>query len=441
MAQQAVRKQAETEAPRRRAARVPAVKTGMEPIDYTRWRITINDPDQFMAFMRDYPNKQGVTLFLYRLLPKIDLTLIQLQESNIQKGGCDDLAIFAQEAVAEKWGRGKYNIRMTDSNRPDGQRQVIQTCQYKLLDVEKPPVYDVRTLLLGHSDNIDEVNRLIAMGVLVRDAGGAPRLRTAADSPIAATAPPPAATPSDATATGLLYQIAVEAFKSSRQSPADHVKDTIEIAKLMRDSTPQTPQPSIDQIADAVVARMGGGRGPSDPFAGWERVQAFVERIGGGAANPAPAAPVATGETGAAWAPYAAEIMREARAFWPQIIFGIQTLRGNREKKPEQQQNGVPMLPLHQRIETIFKSAFQSMQRGITGAQFAAWLCMSGEFPGGLEAFEFLKPGGAAGVVTMAGTHPMGVQVLNDAALRAQLEVFLGDFFSFDPRAAASLDG
>lgn len=441
MAQQAVRNAPETTVRRTRSPRLPRLKTGSAAPDYTRWRITINDPDQFMEFMRNYPNPQGVTLFLYRLKPKIDVTLIGQKETNIQKGPIADLNLWSIEAIAEKFGRGWYNARVTDSNRPEGQTQVVQSCVYKLSDAEKPPVYDVRTLELANPDNIDEVNRLIASGVLVRDGSGMPRLRMATDSPVAAAATAAPAAHEDSTATGLLYQIAIEAFKSSRQSPTEHVRDSIEIAKLMRPDAP--PTPSIDQIADAVVARMGGtgGRASADPFAGWERVQAFVERIGGGAAaNPAPV-PAATGEAGSAWAPYAADIIREARAFWPQIVFGIQELRKDRQKKPEQQQNGVPMLPLTQRIETIFKSAFQSMQRGITGAQFAAWLCMSGEFPGGLEAFEFLKPGGAAGVITMASGHPVGAQVINDAALRAQLDVFLADFFSFDPSAAASLAG
>lgn len=448
MAQQAVRKQApavETAAPRRRAPRPPQVKTGTEAPNYERWRLTINNPDEFMAFMRGYPNPQGVTLFLYRLKPKIDLTLIGQEETNIQKGGYDDLSLFSVEAVAEKFGRGQYNVRMTDSNRPDGQRQVIQACQYKLFDVDKPPVYDVRTLLLAHNDNIDEVNRLLASGVLVRDGLGAtPRLRTATDAPATMGAPVYAApaAPADRSATDLLYQIAVEAFKSSRQSPTEHVRDSIEIAKLMR---PETPAFSVDQIVESVVTRLGGApRGvAADPFAQWEKVQSFIERAGGIVAERAgvvvnPAA--AGGGDGSSWAPHVAGILSEVRAFWPEVLHGLQMLRAQKPGAPVETQNGggLQLLPLNQRIEAIIKTGFETMRRGITGEQYAMWLCTSGEFPGGLEAFTYLKPAGAAGLITMAGMDPRGAAIVNDATVRPQLDLFLASFFSFDPAAASA---
>jgi hypothetical protein len=79
------------------------------------------------------------------------------------------------------------------------------------------------------------------------------------------------------------------------------------------------------------------------------------------------------------------------------------------------------------------------MRRGVTGQQFAQWLCLSGEMPGGLEAFNFLKPAGAAGLVAMSATNPIGAQIVNDAALRPQLDRFLADFFSFNPAGSAAV--
>lgn len=448
MAQQAVKRQSKTDeisAPRRRAPRLPVAPTASEPPSYERSRMTINDPEEFLSFMRAYPNPQGVTLFLYRLKPKIDLSLIGLEETNIQKGGIGDLALWGAEAIAEKFGRGQYNARVTDSNRPDGQRQVIQSCQYKLMDVEKPPVYDVRTLVLGHAENIDEVNRLIAAGMLVRDANGSPRLRTAADVSGAAAVPLAYSSvpPGDQNATSLLMQIALEAFKTSRQSPSDAVKDVIGIAQLLRPEKHDVP--SIDQIAEAVVAKLGAGaaRGPADPFANWERVQGFIDRAAGAAVsqvNPAGAAAPA-GEGGSSWAPHVAPIISAVREFWPEVLQGLRMLRAEREPAAVDQNEGVnmerlPLLPLDQRIETIFKAGFNSMRQGVTGTQFAAWVC--GEMAGGLEAFEFLKPQGAQGMLTMAAMHPQGRVVVNDAAMRPQLEKFLNEFFLFVGSAPAS---
>jgi hypothetical protein len=438
MAQQGVRNAVETPVRRTRSPRLPVAKTSNEAPSYERSRMTINDPEEFLNFMRGYPNPQGVTLFLYRLKPKIDLTLIGLEETNIQKGPIADLPLWGVDAIGEKFGRGLYNARVTDSNRPEGQKQVIQTCQYRI-DGEKAPVYDVRTLVLSHAENIDEVNRLIAAGTLVRDASGSPRLKTAADIPVS-SAPVAAAAPVDVSATQTLHQIALEAFKQSRQSPSEAIKDFIAISQSLH---PPAPALSVDQIVEAVVTRLGGTpRGAAaDPFAQWERVQGFIDRAAGVAAAGIsvanPAAPA--GDAGASWAPYVAPILQEVRSLWPEILNGLMMLRDRRgaaQPPAAAEQNGVlHMLPMDKRIETIFKAGFESMRRGITGADFAAWLCLSGEFPGGLEAFNVLKPAGAAGLVTMARMNPQGARIVDDAQIKPQLDLFLASFFSFDPTA------
>ena len=199
MAQQATRTRTETTAippPVVGKARPGKAKIPNNPTDYTRHRLTFTDPDAFWAYMTDYPNKDGVTMYLYRIRPVIDLSLIGLRESNIQKGGYGDLKLFSRDAVGEKFGRGEFQVKVTDSNRPEGQKEVVRSCQYKILEGEKAPVYDPRTLVLSHADNIDEVNRQIMLGVLVRDASGTPRIRTAGDAsvPIPAAAVPPPAT-------------------------------------------------------------------------------------------------------------------------------------------------------------------------------------------------------------------------------------------------------
>lgn len=236
-----------------------------------------------------------------------------------------------------KIGRGLYNARVTDSNRPEGQRQVIQTCQYKV-DCEKAPVYDVRTLVLGHAENIDEVNRLVAGGVLVRDSQGAPRLKTAADNPVSSAPVMVAAPAVDQSATTVLLQIAMEAFKSSRQSPSEAVKDFIGIAQLIQPKTPP-----VDEIVEAVVARLGGSpRGAAaDPFAQYEKVQGFLDRAIGSVferqgINPAAAAAaVVSGESGSSWAPHIAPIMQEIRAFWPEVLHGLRMLKAEQRAAPQ----------------------------------------------------------------------------------------------------------
>jgi len=437
MAQQAVRKQAETTPV---IARSPRVGGGKKPFvpDYSRVRHTFTDPDAFFAFMQSYPNRSGVTLYLYRVFPKIDLSLIGHTESNIQKGGYEDLPLYSFDAVTKNFGRGTYQIKVVDSNRPEGEKEVVRSCTYEINDTDKPAVYDLRTLKLSEPKNNDEINRLIVQGVLVRDAStGAPRLRTAADiAPVAAAAPVAAV---DTSANALIVQFAMEAFKSTRQSPSEAVKDMISIAQAIQPAP--VAAPSIEQIADAVAVRLGGAGRGADPFAGWERVQAFIERAGGVAAavNPEGAPAGAAGDGGASWAPYLANIISEARAFVPELVGAWYQLRSSSATAAAAPADGVlEMLPLDKRIETIFKAGFQSMQRGITGHQFAQWLCLSGEMPGGLEAFNVLKPAGVVGLVAMASTNPMGARIVNDPVLRPQLDRFLSDFFAFDPVGSAA---
>lgn len=209
MAQQATKKQTETAVmppPIARRGRPMKGKVPNEPTDYTRHRLTFNNAEAFMVYMAGYPNRDGITMYLYRLFPKIDLSLIGQRESNIQKGGYDDLQLFTRDAVAEKFGRGDYQVKVVDSNRPEGTREIVRSAQYRIPDADKPAIYDPRTLILAHADNIDEVNRQIMLGVLVRDASGTPRIRTAGDAsvpiPAAAVPPPGPATSSAATSSG-----------------------------------------------------------------------------------------------------------------------------------------------------------------------------------------------------------------------------------------------
>jgi hypothetical protein len=443
MAQQAAKKHVSTPESvplRTPSPRVGKVKTGAW--DYSRFRIAINDPDAFMDYMRGYPSTEGVTLFLYRLLPPIDLSLIGAKESNIQKGGYGDLNLFSVDAVAEKFGRGKYNIRVTDSNRPDGQREVVKSCQYKINDAERAPVYDLRTLLLGHPDAIDEVNRLIAAGILVRDASGAPRLRTAADAPGPAAVAVPAAAP-DLLTRDVLGSVLISLINRNTASPHDAVKDTIEVARLLHPASPPFDiEALVERVAARIVGNKNGGRS-EDAFQVYERIEGFLSRYGGGS-KPSAAAQngAVVRESGArSWVPHLPALFSEARLLIPEITGMLRELRAERAAiaaggEPQaggqqvQRQQQQPMT-LEQRVEQIFRLGFQKMQEGVTGYDFAAYVC--GFHPGGLDVYRFLEPQGTAGLMALAAMNPAARGLVNDPQIRPQLEAFLTDFFSFDP--------
>ena len=444
MAQQAVKKQVPAVGLpplRTPSPRVGKVKPGAW--DYARWRITISDPDAFMDFMRGYPNPDGVTLFLYRLQPPIDLSLIGHKESNIQKGGYGDLNLFSFESVAEKFGRGKYNVKVTDSNRPEGQKEVIKGCQYKISDSEKAPVYDIRTLKLADPDAIDEVNRLISTGVLVRDAGGAPRLRTAADAAGPAPAPVAPVGAGDLLSRDVLGQVLISVLNRSSANPHDAVKDTIEVARLLH-----PPQVDFEGMIERVVTRLGGlGKGAprEDAFSVYERIDGFLTKFGG---KPAAAASnVGSGngvsENGGpkSWVPHLPAVLSEARMLIPEVLAMLRELRAEREAVGAPVQNGGQLqqqkqLTIEQRIEQVVRTGFQKMNEGVNGFDYAAYVC--GFMPGGLEVYRFLEPQGAVGLIALCAMNPAARPLVNDLQIRPQLETFLNDFFSFDPAGESS---
>ncbi len=448
MAQQAARKQAENPADvtgfpsaRERSPRPPAGKTGVAPVGYDRCRLTFTDPDAFLKFMRGYPQREGVTFFLYRLRPRIDLSQVGLRESNIQKGGYEDLPLFTPEAVAEKFGRGHYQVKVTDSNRTDNQREVVKSCQYKLDNADKPSIYDVRSLQLAHPDNMDEVNRLLQTGELIRDAvTNAPRIRNADDG----HPPAPAAAHSAGSELldrATLGQILTGLVTRAVASPVDQFTQFLSMAKQLE--RPPVAAFTPDQIADLVAAKLGGSRnGDGDFFANYERVQAFIEKVRGPAGEDGGAASAPAGDGWLNALPTILNSLRgvihEANVTFRQYAVMRGTApppaarpNGNGQRAAvvpiHEQQNGAPADP----IEEFAMLALQKMHEGVSGYDFAAWACAW--HPNGLQIFEFLEPQGATGTLGLLAMNPAANAILSDPARRPQVEQFLNDFFSFTP--------
>lgn len=425
----------------------PPGQSRTEPWDYTLFRRSITRPDDFMDYMRGYPGPEGVTLFLYRVLPKIDLSLIGLRESNIQKGGYSDLSLFSFEAVSEKWGNGTYNIRVADGNRPEGQKEVVKSCPYKISDAGAP-VYDIRTLVLGNQENIDEVNRQIAAGVLIRAADGFPRLRTEVDN-VASGGPAPAGG-GGVPLNDLVTKVMAGVIEKATTSPKDQLAQSIELARML---TP--PVVDIEAAIDRSLSRLGikGGNTLESEIDTYDRVARLLKRLTpGGGDSPT----VVNGVVEESWAPHLTGIISEVRAFLPELISAWGQLTGGRnnpvmaQQAPPQTppptsgvqtppapgtQAGAQPMTLEQKIEEVFTLGLHQLQQGGAGFDFATWVCSF--YPGGLEVYKYLDPHGTAGVMALLSMHPRGRAIANDAELRPKLEKFLDDFFEFDPEGGA----
>ena len=260
------------------------------------------------------------------------------------------------------------------------------------------------------------------------------------DATDVAGAPQPPAAPGAPNPSGellgrdVLGQLILGLVNRGSANPHDTVKDTIEIARMLQ---PPTPPIDVETIVERVVARLGGkangGGREVDAFANYERMETFLSKFRGPAA--AVAASAAAVDSGDSWAPHLKGIFAEARGLLAEGFAAFRELKQNGDGaiNVTPQQNGGHQQPMtmEQRIEQVFRLGYQRMQEGVTGFDYAAWVCSF--HPGGLEVYKTLEPTGAVGLIALAAMNPQARVVVNDPQIRPQLEVFLTDFFSFDP--------
>jgi hypothetical protein len=423
--------------------RGPVRKGPGRAFDYARFRIPIPNPEQFAQYLAGYPNKSGLQLYIYRLWPKIDFGLISQREHTIRK--VFEIGQMNAEWVTREFGRGKYQFKLNDKLRDKGETEVCNMV-FEITDPERPPVYDVRTLCLGASENIDEVNRLIETGALLRDPSGNPRVRTERDGPAQAPVAPVVAPPAsqELISRDMVGQMFVTIMQKAMADPSTAMAQSIEIAKLLRPDTAATPALTLEQIGELIDKRMGRAAGV-DPFSQWERIEAFLVKARGATGSVVAAATSDSVLSGIS------EVLKGAAVVIPQVISGIDflqkqrakltvTINGNGNGAPAAAgaPDGVatmemrqPAMSLADRIAEIAQMAFIKMNEGTNGFDFAAYICQWHE--GGLDVYRFLEPHGSVGVIGLLTMNPEAAPILADPVKRPQLEKFLNEFFTYDP--------
>lgn len=424
--------------PPRPATRAAFKKAGA--FDYTAYRRTLNKPEEFAAYLAGYPDKSGLMLYIYRLLPKIDLTLIGHRETSIAK--VVDPAFMNPDWVGERFGRGKYHLKLNDTNREKGQTEVVKTW-FDLEDCDKPAVYDIRTLVLSHPENIDEVNRLVTLGTLIRDASGAPRIRTDADGPAGASHSGNGSSngPAELVSRDMIGQVLMKLIGQSVENPADRMKQSIEIAKLLTPAA--SPVFNPDQLVDQVVNRltaMNGGSQRVDEFAAWERIESFLAKARGTETGV-----VAPAAEGGGWFRDAVQFITAIAQATPVVLATVDQLQRRRmaatapANAAPAANGGVQQLPqqmtLADRVAEVLQLGFTKMNEGANGWDFAAYVCI--HHPGGLEVYKFLEPNGTAGVLGLCTMNPVAAPIVSDPAKRPMIEAFLNDFFNYDTEGGA----
>jgi len=367
------------------------------------------------------------------------MSLIGQGESSIYK--TSNPAEMNGQFVASKFGRGKYMLKLSDANKPNGQQQSCTTW-FLVDDPDLTPIYDVRTLKLSDPQNQDEIQRLLQLGMLVMDGTtGAPRLKKESDDTIPSVATHNGngnGTQTELISKDMLGQVLMKVITAGTQTADSNFKQALDIAKLIRPES--TPQLNVEQIAELVAAKMQRTTTLTTPngdmFETYEKMETFIQKVRGPAA-------ALTGDGSSGWV----SVVRELIGAVPMVMAGLQQLQDarNNGRQPVQRrsQQAPPSaapaeLTLPQRIEQIAVMGFEKMREGVSGVDFASYVYYFVD--GGSEVFDLLsQQGGTQAVISLAAMSPKAGVFVRDN--RAGVQEFLDQFFSFVPQQSEEVNG
>jgi hypothetical protein len=428
-----------------------------KPIDYSKFRQAFRDCDAFAAWLAGYPDLSAVICYFYRLEPKIDLARIGAPGNYILKSV--NPSEWTPDFCARRFGRGYFLLKINDANMPAGQQERARVW-IRVDDPDLPPVYDPRTLLLSDPENADEVQRLLATGVLVRDGEfGSVRVRTEGGpvttipgSPAAPAAPGGPATPVPLFDPNMGNQVILKLLEralpsATPQTASEVLKQSFEIAdRFQVKNAPH--QPDIEEIVERLVVRLRPAAPPGSltgELEAYERVSALLDKVGAGKALDGAASP--------SWMTLVAPVLDNFLKPLAPVLIGFLASKSASAGAPSPSRpvlvasaapGGPPPAlpaypvfltadaPLMERVVQVAQLAMMKQAEGVTGFQFSSW--MVGFYPGGLEIYEFLEArGGRVGCMGLLAMVPQFAAQLQDAARVAALEAWFDDFFSFDP--------
>lgn len=404
--------------------------TGVHPQkDFT------NAPDEFWRLCREYPHRAASMVYVWRLRPEIDRTLVGLKHSNIAKWPLDRDDAASESRLLDEHGSGLYQLRLNDSNRGQG-RITVAMARIEIDRPDRPAVIPPGELVNseknasfinwcranGMTEHLwwerekEETMSNSAEGIAVQELSDITRELLSRDKDRPAAKDP--------------FELALQAQQVFGAGKGDAVGDLVKIMKLMNETRAEsgaTTQLLMTALLDVMKDRRNESSGLGQVKEILELVNVARESGGGGG-------------DGSPWASFF-QGLPAAIAGISQIIGNVVALKTAAAAAPG---GGVPVPFINQPTDTdggampqngdeqvnlmglvkIAHRALAAFMQGVSGDDFAHGVCMMEP-----ELYNMLAGMGKEQMLQILQTQP-GVWAQVEPR-RAAVEEFLDAFIAY----------
>lgn len=150
----------------RKATALPKAKASSPPaLDFSKSRQKLA-PETFYRFAREYPSTDGISIYVYRLTPRIDRGLAGIEDSNIEV--LTNCRAIDEEYLLRQHGSGKYHLKFSDANKPGGLTEVARST-VEIYDPSVPPLVNPVELVVGAAGNDPYIQKYLREGWTVQE--------------------------------------------------------------------------------------------------------------------------------------------------------------------------------------------------------------------------------------------------------------------------------
>jgi hypothetical protein len=418
------------------------VEAAAGEFDYTASFQRFTQPESFSKFCLGYPNPGNAVTYVYRLAPKIDREQSNNRETAIEKVAGETVDY---DYLARKWGSGRYMLLYNDLARPRDLQQVAK-CTIEIDDPLLPPELDPAELVVSDR-NAAVISRYLNMGWTI--------VETTNDlkpTPFKQLAPPSAGNAADKVLAETVQKLALQGAER-RPNGGDELEVAFKIADRLKPAEDKLSTGLLYKLIDVVLTRQNPAPvapPPSDSVATLRTTMQFLrEEMGWSPAAGETAGTSILGGGAMKLLELAVSQMAVgfgqalATRFGPAVLAPAPVLESSpatvgNMPQPEPVMPEVvredPMLnPVKLKaLIAVGQSAVDAFDRGVSGDDFAEWLCSK---PETATVYDDLVSMGKQGILGALSVVPGLAEKL--APKRAAYEEWLDDFLAYNEQDAA----